>query len=1368
MDVADIADLIVGRVEPHIYAFTTNTIPNYLKVGDTYRPVSVRLDEWREHYPNLKKEMEESARVSPVVFFRDYSVHDYLESTLHCERLVPSSLAKGVYYSNEFFRGADKDDVIEAIGDIRKDYTDKSLRYRFYSAETSLPVHVMLPSAGWWKPRPNQADAVEKFIAAVARRRKNLLMYAVMRFGKSFTALCCARAMYGGEWRKNERLADGTGASLVVVVSAKADVREEWRKTVEQPENFRNDYQFFSSEDLDTNPDAVSARLRDGGRAVVFLTLQDLQGRTIKDKHAKLLREKIDLLIVDETHYGARAEKYGAILKKRGTIDAPTKADEEDKDNAVKMEAAIKSFKSKVTLHLSGTPYRILMGSEFKDGDIISFCQFADIVREQEKWSEENKEKLLNDEKAEWDNPYYGFPQMIRFAFNPSDAARKRLASLKKCGTTYAFSALFEPVSIRPNETDDHRRFKFENEILELFQVIDGSKSDDALLSFLDYDKLKDGKMCRHIVCVLPYCASCDALAELLSKNKTLFKNLGEYKVLNISGHDMPREFGETRGVCNAISDAEKRDEKTLTLTVNRMLTGSTVPEWDTMFYFKDTSSPQEYDQAVFRLQNQYVVDMVPDKGTDRIRFNKKPQTLLVDFDPARLFRMQEERSKKYNFNIDAAGNSKLRERIAEELRISPVVCANAGKLTRVTPIDITAAAREYSRNRGVSDEAKAVEVDVAGLADSDYLLSIINRESEIDGTSGKGKGFLAKPYDGDETELDTPEETKIAIKNAAGGKTGNPPPPGSPEADEEEKRRRSIANKIRTYYARILFFAFLTKDKVRSIEDILAVIGKAENKRIARNVGINKKALKEMLKVFSKQAISDFEYKIENMSDLSEDDSVDPLERAQTMLQKFDRFGPSEIVTPERIADGMVALLPDDEFRKILESGKRFLDIAGKMGEFAIAIYKRAKTLCPEIDLSRRIYTIPTSGHAYEFTRKVYEALGLEPKNIATFTAYDMHNALGKRPTASDYRRVVNIISQRKPFWRITMNDTVSTRKMKSIFAMTIGNPPYQEDVKNEGDRPNPIYNRFMDVSYLICDRATLITPGRFLFNAGQTPKEWNEERLADEHFMVAKYIQKSDDAFPNAVDIKGGVAITYRDSNTAFGKIGVFTAFPELNAILRKVVEKEGENVPMLDSIVSSQGIYRFSEKFLKDNPAVAAELSSKGTGTKIVSKEFETMPQVFLEAHPDEGDYVEIFGRLEGERLSRFIRRDWLEKCDWLDCYKIFVPEANGTGAIGEILSTPMIGEPMIGSTDTFISVGRFSASVEAENCMGYLKTKFARAMLGILKATQHNTKSTWRYVPLQDFTRAWTDKDLYDKYNLSESERDFIDKMIKPME
>ena len=134
------------------------------------------------------------------------------------------------------------------------------------------------------------------------------------------------------------------------------------------------------------------------------------------------------------------------------------------------------------------------------------------------------------DVKEEWENPYYGFPQMIRFAFNPNDSTRKKLAELGNLGVKHTLSALLKPLSVKKTEDNLHKKFKYEQEILDLLQVIDGSKDDEELLGFLNYDKIKDGNMCRHIVIVLPYCASCDALEALIKNNTEKFLTLMPHK----------------------------------------------------------------------------------------------------------------------------------------------------------------------------------------------------------------------------------------------------------------------------------------------------------------------------------------------------------------------------------------------------------------------------------------------------------------------------------------------------------------------------------------------------------------------------------------------------------------------------------------------------------------------------------------------------------------------------------------------------------------------------------------------------------------------------------------------------------------------
>lgn len=378
-----------------------------------------------------------------------------------------------------------------------------------------------------------------------------------------------------------------------------------------------------------------------------------------------------------------------------------------------------------------------------------------------------------------------------------------------------------------------------------------------------------------------------------------------------------------------------------------------------------------------------------------------------------------------------------------------------------------------------------------------------------------------------------------------------------------------------------------------------------------------------------------------------------------------------------------------------------------------------------------------------------------------------DMINVLRAKPELFQ-----NDIVRGNDFWHVynsipkSENEDINNMKFKAI----VGNPPYQ--IEGESTRKTPIYNLFYDTAFELSSLVTFITPGRFLFKAGQTPMEWMEKMLSDTHFKVVDYFQKSSDVFPT-VDIKGGVAIGLRNANKEFGEIGFFSGYEELRSILKKVKLQKEQNIC---NLISSRGMYKFTEKMFDDFPQ-AKDIQGKGSGLQITPNSFEQMPFVFKENGNKEECY-QILGRIGSNREYRWIKKEYVQSNDYLDSYNVFVPEANGTGAIGEVLSTPVIGVPVIGHTDTFLSIGKFADAQEASACLNYVKTKFARCLLGTLKATQHNPRDTWANVPLQNFTAIsdidWTqsiadiDKQLYRKYKLDEDEIEFIEKMIKPME
>ena len=1317
--------IITGRVEPHIYAFKTDTIPSYTKIGDTYRPVKVRLDEWRSKYNNIIQLCQESALVNKETYFRDFAVHDYLKSHGH-NQLKPEQVPPGIYYSNEFFEHVEKGEIKSAIAEIKSKYGNANSTYTYYNVENRLPqAEQDYERTETWEPRGNQKPVIENFIAAYNAGRTNLLMYAVMRFGKTFTALCCAKAM---------------GAKLVVVVSGKTSVRQEWKENVQRPLKFEG-YKFIDVKKLrDENPTLISETLQstDGdNRAVVFLTLQDLLGEKVKDWHRDLFnlneQGKIELLIIDETHFAARSAKTGAVLLREETM----KKEEEGGDESMeKLEAAVKIFKPKIKLHLSGTPYRILLNGEFKKDDIIATIQYRDIYKAKQDWYT-NEENI---ERNEWDNPYYGFPQMIRFAFHPSESARTKLEQMRKDGKEYKLNELFSPSSLSKSNPS-HRVFKHEKEVIDLLQAIDGKKEDKNIFSFLNYDKLtEEAKMCRHIVMVLPWRASCDAMEALLRQN-ALFNKLKQYVVLNISGFDGPQEFSNSdysKNIKAFIEDCESKNERTITLTVGKMLTGSTIKEWDTMIFLKDTSSPQEYDQAIYRLQSQYVkkikwdtTSKKPEEKEEYVGRDMKPQTLLVDFDPSRMFQLQYANAVISNATIDGRkGNDAIIETLKQDVAISPIIYVNMGKIEQVTESDIVNEIRKYDRNKSVLEEAHDIFIDV-GLLMLDELKDIISQQAEI--TNLKNI-FEHAPYEGNGTDFDGDLEGGSDIKKNENKRNKKP--------NNEDEDQKTLGRKLQTYYFKILLFAYLSDYEEKSLADVIGNIEKYEDcRRIAKHLMLDVNTLKLIQKHINYVCLSNLDNKINNVDDLSNDTSAD----IETALRKFSRLAKNIIVTPIDKAEEMVDNLPSG-----LDANSRYLNIAGKTGEFEYALIKRFKE-----DVKKNIYTLPLNGVTYECTLKMYKLLGIPEENIIKgFYSYDLIDGNKKE----EYIKYL--------------------KEMK--FDAIIGNPPYNSDVVGNGNGSDPLYHLFVNLGMSLTDRGILIHPARFLFNAGKTPKEWNQKMLNDPHFKVADYWVNSSDVFPD-VEINGGIAISLWNQHEHYGKIGFFSPYKELYSIMEKVKSKEESS---FSTIVGPRELYGLTEELYKEHPEMEGR-QSKGHKLSLGANIFSVFPELFYEAKPDDGnDYVLIYGRRNNQRCSMWFKKAYITSADNLSAYKVIISKADGAaGKIGNpiparVLGRVEIGQPNLAYTDTFIGIGSFDTSDEAAACMKYVKSRFARTMLCTIKVTQDNSKELWANVPLQDFTCSsdidWSssvaniDCQLYMKYGLTDDEIHFIESMVKPME
>lgn len=334
--------------------------------------------------------------------------------------------------------------------------------------------------------------------------------------------------------------------------------------------------------------------------------------------------------------------------------------------------------------------------------------------------------------------------------------------------------------------------------------------------------------------------------------------------------------------------------------------------------------------------------------------------------------------------------------------------------------------------------------------------------------------------------------------------------------------------------------------------------------------------------------------------------------------------------------------------------------------------------------------------------------------------------------------------------------------------FDVIVGNPPYQLEDGGHGASASPIYQLFVRQAKRLKPKyLAFIIPSRW-FAGGKGLDDFRDEMMRDRAIKTLVDYPDSSDCFPG-VSVKGGVCYFVReegyDGPCTFkvirgeetisemqrylddGQAGVVIRYPEMVSILNKVRQK---HEPTFDTLVSSRKPYGLSTDFFK-NP--------KKYG----------FPAVYKTREEVAGARLTIHGLEHGKRVVRYAPLSYplATGRETLTKWKIFVPNAYGSGALDEEGPIPILGGPLTACTETFLRIGAWSNEAEATNALKYLKTKFFRLLVGIKKTTQHTSKSTYALVPILDFTEEWTDAKLYQRYGLSQHEIDFIEKNIREM-
>ena len=1178
--------------------------------------------------------------------------------------------------------------------------------------------------------RKEQQEAVDQTIE-VFKTHDKMLWNAKMRFGKTLTALSLIKEK---KFKK------------VLIMTHRPVVNEGWFEDFNKCGMNEAGYLYGSKRN---GHKSVKELENSGKKYVYFASIQDLRGSKyvggkVGDKNEDLFNTKWDLVIIDEAHEGTQTDLA------QNVIDAVTKNKKHCK-----------------LLELSGTPFNLL--NDYEDDQVFTW----DYTMEQEAKAQFSEEHP--DEK----NPYQGLPKVSMYTFEMNRQFKNSEFTLDSYDKrSFNFKEFFR--------TEEQGNFAHEDSVRSFLKNITTPGDTNYPFSTPQFRN-----NLRHTLWILPGIKECNALEDLLNEEDSIFHKEG-YKIINVVRGDTSDDIEASDSDVERVKNAMKPDPaktKTITLTVRKLTTGVTIRPWTGVMFLSNMTSAMQYLQAAFRAQTPYSSET----------FGEKTNCYIFDFAPDRALTVMAEASS-LSTGVGRVNKKGQREKMTKLLNFLPVIGEQGHHMQPFNVDSLLAKVKrvyaEKAVRSGFDDDSiysdKLLMLKEGDLSAFNTLKAIVGqtkREKQPVTIDVNHQGLTNEEYETYGKGKRKPKKQRTKEEQEAIDKV-----------KELRKQRRTMISILRGISIRIPMMIYgmdIQFDKDVSIRNFVNSIDDVSWVEFMPK-GVTKELFKQFIPYYDADVFIEAGKIIRQH--VKELDKADPLDRVEKMAAIFGTFkNPDKetVLTPWRVVNmhmgktlgGLVYY--DKDFENTTQDGVSAQN--WMTTEYTDRVYSE-RTHILEINAKTGLYPLFVAASLYykEFMamndrtggrfsildeQQIWKRILREnifiiaktpmAKIIATRTLRGYHTDW---PVNAEY--VENIVEDTK------LDVEKEAEKIERLFGymkfdVVIGNPPYQEETQGTRSSQRSIYHHFMELGFHLSDLVTMITPARYLFNAGDTPEAFNKEMLGSDHFRVIFYEQNSEKVFPRT-DIKGGVSIFIYDKSQNVQPIQMFIPQQELRTIYDKVAP-EVQKFGNLATI-----IYPANKLDLKslyaEHPEEKKNISSNGRERRLQSNIFKLS---IFHSNKAEND-LKILGVEKNKRVYKFVNRRYIdtEFANNIDKYKIILPKSNGSGALGEVLSTPLIGEPLIGYTYTFIGIGAFDTEVEAYAAFKYVKSKFARTMLGILKITQDNTPEKWRLVPIQNFTSDsdidWSksipeiDQQLYKKYNLTKEEIDFIETKVQAMD